>query len=170
MSLNLFILRHAIAVESGAPGFKDEERPLTKEGRERMIEAVHGMKRAGWEFDALLSSPLVRAWQTAELVKAYLPFRGKIETVEELLPGRSLKAMLQKLAKRSESNFLLVGHEPMLSQWIAQILGAGSQGDFRLKKGGLCHLSLERAEEFAAAELVAFIPPKILRAMEKKAK
>ena len=162
MSFDLFLLRHAIAVERAMPDFKDEERPLTPEGEEKMIEAVRGLKQIGWKFDALISSPLVRAWQSAELVKAHLPFRGKIESSEDLLPGRPIEPMLRKLAKRSESSFLLVGHEPTLSQWIGELLAA--EGSFRLKKGGLCHLSVEPLQT-PSAELIAFLPPKVLRAM-----
>ena len=75
--MDLYLLRHAIAVDAGTGNFSEEERPLTKEGHEKMIAAVRGMKEANIKVEVLLSSPLKRAWQTAEVVKQYLPFIQK---------------------------------------------------------------------------------------------
>ncbi len=168
MAIDLYFLRHAIALERGAESISDEARPLTEEGREKMILAVRGMRRLGVEFEALLSSPLLRAVQTAELVKHYLPFKGPVEIEEELEPNGTLRAMLRKLASRKEQSFLLVGHEPMLGSWIRSLLDCGRGSSLQLKKGSLCHLVLDRPEPGSTTELIALLPPKALRLMGRK--
>jgi len=168
MAIELYFLRHAPAVEYGSDGFSEEERPLTDEGREKMILAVRGMKKLDVAFDALLSSPLIRAKQTAELVKHYLPFKGSLEIEEELAPDGTLKALLKKLSERGEESFLLVGHEPNLSTWIQSLLGCGRSGALQMKKGALCHLRLDRPEEKADSELIALLQPKVLRQSGRK--
>jgi len=168
MAIALYFLRHALALERGVEGISDEARPLTEEGREKMILAVRGMKRLGVEFEALLSSPLLRAVQTAELVKHNLPFKGPLEIEEELEPSGTLRAMLRKLASREEQSFLLVGHEPMLGSWIRSLLDCGRGSSLVLKKGSLCHLVLDRPEPGSASALIALLPPKALRLMGRK--
>ncbi|KAB2839708.1 histidine phosphatase family protein, partial [bacterium] len=79
MPVEIYFLRHAVAVLRGSGEVSDAERPLTAAGRSKMIAAVRGMRRLGVRFDALLSSPLLRAVQTAELVKKHLPFQGELE-------------------------------------------------------------------------------------------
>ncbi|MFO1464616.1 MAG: histidine phosphatase family protein [bacterium] len=168
MALELFFLRHAVAVERGAEGITDEARPLTEEGREKMILAVQGMGRLKIEFEVLLSSPLLRAKQTAELVARHLPFRGPVEFEEELEPGGDLRVLLGKLAARRESRYLLVGHEPMLGSWIRSLLGWRGVARLRLKKGALCHLLLEGLQAGAGAELIELFQPKALRLLGRK--
>jgi len=79
-------------------------RELTKEGIEKMILSTQGMKRMGLEFDVLLASSLKRAQQTAEIVKKYLPFKGKLETEELLCPGSSLQELLKKASRAKRKN------------------------------------------------------------------
>ena len=169
MPLNLFFLRHAIAVERGTKEFTEAERPLTASGREKMTLAVRGMRRLGIRFEALLSSPLVRAVQTAELVKSHLPFKGSVEIEKDLEPGASLKSLLKKLGDRRENGIMVVGHEPTLSWWIQSLLGFGSSATLSLKKGALCQLILESPALGAPAQLVALLQPRVLRRLGRKA-
>lgn len=159
----LFILRHGIAVEVGTPGHTEETRELTPEGIEKMILATQGMKRLGIEFDVLFASPLKRAQQTAEIVKKYLPFEGKIETEALLCPGSSLPIFLKKLSLRKEKRFMIVGHEPSLSQWAQNLLGFERGNSILLKKGALCHLILHGELVRPKAELLALLQPRALR-------
>ncbi len=163
MTVELFFLRHAIALEAGTSHYSEESRPLTEEGIQKMRLEVKGMKHLGLSFEALLSSPLTRAHQTAEIVKKNLPFQGKIEIEEELRPGGSLSSLLKKISHRNEQIFLLVGHEPTLSQWVQNLLGFDSESSLLLKKGGLCHLLLAGNLSAPRAELRALLPPRVLR-------
>lgn len=167
MPIEICFLRHAIAAERGSDWPVDAERPLTESGRRKMIAAARGMGRLGLRFEALLTSPLLRAVQTARIVKKYLPFEGSLETAEELEPSGPLRELLRLLKGRRERSFLLVGHEPALSGWIGELLRLGPAASVEMKKGALCRIALERAEAGAAAELLALIPPKALRCCGK---
>jgi len=167
MTIEIYFLRHAVAAERGGEWSVDAERPLTESGRRKMIAAARGMGRLGLGFEVLLSSPLLRAVQTAQLVKKHLPFGGPLETAEELEPSGSLRELLRLLQGRRERSFLLVGHEPALSGWIGELLRLGPAASVEMKKGALCRIALERAEAGGAAELLALIPPKVLRSCGK---
>ncbi len=159
MTLELFFLRHAIAHESGSPNYTEMTRPLTEEGIEKMILEAKGMKKLGIEFDSILSSPLTRAQQTAEIVKKHLLFEGKIETEILLAPGGSFPALLKKMRATKKKKILLVGHEPSLSLWIQELLGFAPKNLVEMKKGALCHLVLQGE----TATLKSFLPPRVLR-------
>jgi phosphohistidine phosphatase len=163
MSTDLYFLRHAVAVKSGFEGHTDEERPLTAQGREKMISAVRGMKKLKITLDALWTSPLIRAVQTAEIVQEHLSFNSEIVIEKLLLPGGSLEELLKKLKPWDEKSVMVVGHEPTLSSWIQDLLGGDPTGSIQLKKGALCHLRLTWVGTRAAPELIALLQPRVLR-------
>lgn len=165
MPLEISFLRHAIAAERGSGGVSEEHRPLTDEGRRKMAQAARGMKKLGLRFDALVSSPLLRALQTAEIVQQQLNIEGDLEIEESMRPGGDLSELLISLRGRREKSFLLVGHEPTLSSWIRNLLGCARSSSVELKKGALCRLMLERAEPGTRTELIALLPPKVLRGL-----
>ncbi len=164
--MNLYFLRHGVAVERGNEDYSEEDRPLTPEGSDKMIAGVAGIKKLKISLDALLSSPLVRAFQTAQIVQEHLPFKGKIEVEKALLPGGSLEDFLKKLKNRAEENVMLVGHEPTMSRWIQNLLGCDPIGSVRLKKGSLCHLLLEWRGARPMAELITLLQPRTLRQID----
>src|SRR5205823_3949413 len=86
--MNIYLLRHGIAVDPSAPGFpKDADRPLTPKGRRRLRQIAGAMGALKISFDVILSSPYVRAQQTAELVTKILKRRKKLKFTDELTPG-----------------------------------------------------------------------------------
>src|SRR5687768_2956753 len=113
--MNLYILRHAIAVPRGTPGIKDENRPLTKDGKRKMEAAAQGMRKLGLEFGRLLSSPYLRARQTAEIVGQV--FKMDVGLWKPLIPSVGHRVLIANLVKIREDNVLLVGHEPHLSEF-----------------------------------------------------
>ena len=148
-SFQIYFLRHAIAAERGNPKYKDDSlRPLTGAGQRKMRLAALGMKRLKLKFDTVISSPYVRARQTAEIVTQILPIKSKnIYFTKNLLPPASIKKLLKELRTlfpESES-VLCVGHEPHLTEMIAELLGCTSPLAIDFKKGGLCCLILENA-------------------------
>ena len=167
MPVEISFLRHAIAAPRGSEGVSEEHRPLTEAGKRKMAQAARGMGKLGLRFDALLSSPLLRAVQTAEIVQRCLPFKGDLEIEESMRPGGDLSELLISLRGRKEKSFLLVGHEPTLSSWIRSLLGCARSSSLELKKGALCRLLLERAEPGARTELIALLPPKVLRGLDR---
>src|SRR5690348_5145267 len=137
MSLNLFILRHGIAVEHGAPGFaSDADRPLTAKGRRQMHKITAAIRAMKLHFDLILSSPLVRARQTAEIVATDLKLKKRLDFADELKPGGDAKALVKKMATLGSApeNLVLVGHEPCLSELISLFVTGRADASFALKK------------------------------------
>jgi phosphohistidine phosphatase len=159
----LYFLRHGIAVPRGTPGIPDWERPLTPEGRNRLIQSVKGMRRLGLKLDLICSSPLPRAFQTAEIVQQNLPFHGPLEINEELAPGGSWGKLWEKIKTRRESRILFTGHEPDFGQTLEKLLGCTSRGQLLMKKGALAHILLELNGETTCAELQFLLQPRVLR-------
>jgi phosphohistidine phosphatase len=162
---DLYFLRHGVAADRETWELPDEERPLTDEGVQKMIRAVKGLKKCKLSPQVLMSSPLARALQTAQIVKTHLSHLEKIEIEEDLRPGGSLPEFLKKIRKRKEGSFLLVGHEPFMSLWVQALLGIHGTGTVRLKKGGFCHLAWDPEVSPPRAELISLLPPRVLRQM-----
>src|SRR5579862_6482554 len=119
--MNIFILRHGLAVEAGACGFtKDSERPLTPKGRRKLRKIGRTMRKLELSFDCILSSPYMRARQTAEIIADRLGLGKKLELSEELTPGGSYRKLIDEIKQRDPQpdDLLLVGHEPYLSELI----------------------------------------------------
>lgn len=122
--MNLYLMRHAIAVAGDEPGVgTDGERPLSPKGIKRMRKAVRGLKRLEITFDALLTSPLLRARQTADIVAGAIGLNDRVEEISGLAPEGSVDKLIFGLARfRGREHVMLVGHEPLLSQTIAFLL------------------------------------------------
>lgn len=144
--MDLYLLRHAIAVERGTPGYRrDRDRPLTPEGEKKMRRIARGLQALELSFDAILSSPFVRARQTAEIVAALFRAEDRLAFTDALAVGGDHQALIRELQDRSSNarGVLLVGHEPSLSTLISTLLGGGPSLSIMLKKGGVCKLSVD---------------------------
>jgi len=158
--MRLYLIRHASAVPSGTPGIPDDERPLTPRGERRWRRAARGLARLLKRPDALLSSPLPRAWRTAEIAAAAWG-RPAPEPADALAGGRFEEWEALLAAYGADARVALVGHEPHLSSLLASLLGA-SGGTLPFKKGGVAVVELAGA--FAqGGRLLAFLPPGLLR-------
>lgn len=111
--MQVYIIRHGHAVDAG-PGLDDEQRFLTKKGRKTVREVGRVLHETGLELDAILTSPLVRAVQTAELLAERLDYLGVIEAMPSLAPGVPPRIVAAELASRG-ARVAVVGHEPGLS-------------------------------------------------------
>ena len=169
--MNLYLLRHGIAVDPSSPRFaKDAERPLTPKGKRRLQQAAGAMAALKISFDVILSSPYLRAKQTAEIVAKSLKRRNKLKFTDELTPGGNPKSLIQQLneLRPKPKNILLVGHEPYLSKLIA-LLTAGNTGmEIDLKKGSLCKLETDSLRYARCATLVCLLAPRHLALMMGK--
>ena len=159
--MNLYFLRHAIAVPRGTGGYKDENRPLTKDGIRKMKEGAEGMRRLGIEFDRIATSPLLRARQTAEI--AAKVFHQEIEIWKSLDPSEDPRQLIAALRKSNDKNVLLVGHEPHLSQFISVLISGGSDLQLEFKKGGLCKVTSDDLIYGRCATLHWLLAPSQLR-------
>lgn len=166
--MNLYILRHGIAVERGTPGLdKDADRSLTLKGERRLWRITEAMAALELSFDLILSSPYLRARQTAEIVAEAFRARKKLELLDSLIPdgdAKMLIAYLKSLQPAPES-ILIVGHEPYLSELIARLVSGGASLPLALKKGGLCKLTTASLKYGRCATLDWLLTPKQMELM-----
>ena len=164
--MNLLIVRHAIAEEReefAARCDDDRRRPLTDKGRRRMGLGAAGLHRLLPNLDYLISSPLVRARQTAEILASRYPDAQRLEW-PELSPAGEAPQIAERLTKLpADATVALVGHEPDLSELIAWLTAGTTFSSLRLKKGGACLLVSPNQPAAGTAELLWALDPKQLR-------
>jgi phosphohistidine phosphatase len=166
--VNIYLLRHGIAVDFGAPGFeRDSERPLVPKGERRLRDATAAIKKMELSFDLILSSPFVRARQTAEIVAGELKLKKRIEFSDDLVPGGNARALIHALneLKPALENVLLVGHEPNLSRLIALLVSGNAEAAIEMKKGGLCKLEVAELHYGQCAKLAWLLTPSQMELM-----
>lgn len=162
--MNLYLIRHAIAEDPGRRS--DAERALTEEGKSKMIEIARGLAALGVELDLVLTSPLRRARETAEIVAAALG-PVPIEVLSELASGAGAAAGARGLASylRFES-VAAVGHEPDLGELAALLLAGGpTSAAIRFRKGGVAALDLDTGARPLRAVLDWLATPKLIRSV-----
>ena len=161
--MKLTIIRHAIAVPSGTEGVADDERPLTDKGRRRFQEVARGLAEICECPDVLLTSPLPRAAETAQI--AAEAWGDVTPTSEPTLAQGSIDQILAVLAKHApDQHVAIVGHEPALSALLARLLGSGAGERFAFRKGGVAHLEVPGSLK-DGGRLEWFTRPRILRAL-----
>lgn len=161
--MKLTVIRHAIAVPSGTEGVADDERPLTPKGRRRFEKVARGLAAICGGPDVLLTSPLPRAVETAEIAAEAW---GKVApTSEPALAQGSVDQILAVLAQYPpDQHVAIVGHEPTLSALLARLLGSTAVERFAFRKGGVAHLDLPGSPG-EGGRLEWFTRPRILRAL-----
>ncbi len=159
MAFELYFLRHGEAVEKEDWAGDDESRPLTSEGAKRIKREAEALAALGLKPEEILASPLVRAFQTAEILARGLGISSRLIREERLAPGFGLSEMKRILeARRSATKLMLVGHEPDFSATIGAMIGGGR---VECRKGSLVRLDL-RDPASTDATLAWLIPAKIL--------
>jgi phosphohistidine phosphatase len=162
----LYFIRHGLAEERGEAWPDDAKRPLTDEGMSRMRKAVRGLSRMGVSIDVVLTSPLVRTRQTAEIVAGGLDPRPSLVNLESLAPAGSYAAVLADLEKHARKcRIALVGHEPMIGEIAARLIG--SRHSIEFKKGAVCRIDVEVLPPAGPGELRFLMTPKILRLIKR---
>lgn len=155
----LLLLRHGIAEDAGpSTGYRDEPRELTPDGVARMRRAARGMAAMGLAPDLILTSPLVRCMQTAELVQEALG--GALDDDPRLAPGMELAGLVGAILDRgSPARVLACGHQPNMSLVTAELIGGGLV-DFG--KGTLAALEVDSLRQRGAV-LRGLYPSSVLR-------
>jgi phosphohistidine phosphatase len=164
--MNLYIIRHAIAVEPGTPGYKDDsQRPLTERGSERMVNIARGLKALDVRFDLILSSPHVRATETARiLVKVLKMDKTQMVLSENLEPMGFADQLIGEINEKYSNldSIAVVGHEPNLSSLISLLVAGDPALSINMKKGGVCHLTADNLLHERRATLEWLMMPKHL--------
>jgi phosphohistidine phosphatase len=177
--MNLFILRHASAGVRRPNPLLDIKRPLDKEGKRHCLHLAHVLSALKISFEIVVSSPLKRAQQTAQLVATETGYEQKILISNALLPTATF-TQFQRLLRECApyENVLVVGHNPNITAFLGQLVGAPiaapknptapspqppdlAQARIRLRKGSLARLSLQRGP----AVLQGLLDPRVVRAL-----
>ena len=161
----LYLIRHGIAEERGDAWPDDGKRPLSAEGMTRMRKSMRGLARLKLTIDIILTSPLVRTRQTAEIVAAGLQPKPALIAVDSLAPGGAQAAIFADLEKQSRKTRLgIVGHEPGIGELAARLIGSRHAIEF--KKGAICRIDVDELPPSGPGELRWFLTPKLLRALK----
>ena len=163
-TLEVYLIRHGIAAERGDEYPDDSKRPLTPEGIAALRKEVKALAALDITFDQIITSPLLRTKQTADVFAQGLPSKPPIATSDALAPAGSPASVVQDLAKqirKGQGRIALVGHEPNIGELAARFIGARSPLEF--KKGAICRIDFEVLPPKGAGHLRWFITPRMLR-------
>ncbi|HZQ67654.1 MAG TPA: phosphohistidine phosphatase SixA [Terriglobales bacterium] len=163
----VYFLRHASAGERVSNPKKDEKRALDKNGIEQCGEVGRALAALDVHVDAIISSPLKRATQTASLVGNELSYEGKLQLEDGLKPSAAyadFRKMLEKYSKLE--SVMVVGHNPNLSEFLGRAISEpGGQANTDLKKGAIARVELSRT----SGVLQWMFTPKIVRTVQAAA-
>ena len=167
--MNLYIVRHAIAVQRGTPGYEDDsQRPLTDTGRKKMKKITKGLERLGVKPDVILTSPYVRARDTAKILADRFDMTDKIFFTENLIPPGNFESLVFEIHEKYDlANVALVGHEPMLSSLISWLTTGGTDARVTLKKGGVAYLTSDSLFQDGRAILEWLLTPALMIELSK---
>ena len=169
--MDIYIIRHAIAVDEVTSDYEsDSERPLTDQGRKKMRQIAKALRHLGVEFDLILSSPYVRACETAEVLADVFKMKNKIAFSDNLIPLGNPELLVGEINERHTVDSLaIVGHEPHLSALVGLLIGESLNIEITLKKGGVCYLSADNLHyREHRATLKWLLPPRILMEIRDK--
>ena len=164
--MELYDLRHAIALSCAEAGVHhDSERPLSAEGADKMKRIATAFKTLGLEIDLILTSPYIRARDTAQIANDTL--KTKLEFCEALASGRDMKGVLEELKThfRAAQRIMIVGHEPDLSQLIAKITSLGRLR-LEMKKAGLAKIQITETHPELKGDLEFLLTPRVMLAIK----
>jgi phosphohistidine phosphatase len=156
----LYFLRHGLAGVRKEWHGDDARRPLSKKGMKNMAMQARALARLDLQLHVIITSPLTRAAQTADIIAEELKMVPQLKQDERLQPGFGRDHLVQVLADHPQAkNIMLVGHEPDFSQTISALTGGGK---VILKKGGLARVDITTTDSLQG-DLVWLLPPKSMR-------
>lgn len=167
--MEVILIRHAKAGSADPNTWPDDhQRPLTAEGVAEQRSAARAMKKMGISFEFLVTSPLVRAAQTAEVVAEVYRWKEPPQVAEELGPSCTAAGVVKLLAKfPPDATVALVGHEPSFSRVAAALIGKSGDAAIELKKSGVVGIAFEGHPAQGAGTLLYHLKPGHLRKIGK---
>ncbi len=158
--MELYLLRHGAAEDAGA-GTPDAERSLTGDGRRKLKNVLEVAAGAGVDPSLILTSPLKRALQTAEVAREVFKYKNELLRTKALAPGATPHQVWDEIrVHRDERSLLLIGHNPLFSELSAYLLGADDvQVDF--KKGAILRVDVEHFSARPKGVLRWYLTPKL---------
>ena len=164
--MEIYLIRHGIAAVRGTYS-QDEERPLTDKGVRKTTLVAQKLAAIGLEFDSILTSPLVRAYQTAEILQQ-AGLGSKIATFEPLAPNGNIQEWLEWLKEQfssinSERKLAMVGHQPDLGNWTEMLVWGSIKEQIIVKKAGVIGLEILNIDRpLGTSQLFLLTSPKWL--------
>jgi len=163
-TLELYLIRHGLAEERGEKYPDDSKRPLTSEGIARLRKEAKALDNLDLSFDQIVSSPLVRAKQTAEVFAEVMKSKPPVAFSDSLTPAGTPAAVIQELGRHMrKASIALVGHEPNIGELAAHLIGSKIALPF--KKGAICRLDFSVFPPKGKGQLIWFVTPRMLRKM-----
>lgn len=161
-TLELYLIRHGLAAERGDEYPDDSKRPLTSDGIAALRKEARALANLDVTFDQIISSPLVRTKQTAEVFSQLLPGKPPVALSDSLAPAGTPSAVFQELGKHMrQPRIALVGHEPNIGELAARLIGA--RVPLAFKKGAICRIDFEVFPPKGTGQLRWFLTPRMLR-------
>ena len=166
MTIELYLIRHGIAAEPEAYT-NDEDRPLTSKGHQKTTKVGKQLRDKELHFDLILTSPLVRARETAAILQA-IGLGSQVEDFPSLAPEGNIQTWVTWLQERQEYStgnecLALVGHQPDLANWAETLVWGEAQNKLILKKAGVIGLTLpKRGTPIGYSQLFLLTSPKWL--------
>lgn len=162
--LELYLIRHGVAAARGEDYPDDSKRPLTSRGMARLRQEAKALNALEITFDVIITSPLVRTRQTADIIAETLQTKPPVVTSDALAPAGTPAAVVQELARHAKkARIALVGHEPNLGELAGRLIGARSPIEF--KKGAICRIDFEVLPPKSLGQLQWFMTPRMLRSI-----
>ena len=164
--IELYLIRHGLAAERGGDYPDHAKRPLTSEGVARLRREAKGLQTLGVRFDQILTSPLARAKQTAEVIAQAQDDKPPIAHLDALAPGGTPAQVVHALADYARRKAIaLVGHEPNMGELAAKLIGTRAAIPF--KKGAVCRIDVDALPPGKPGQIVWFAPPRMLKKLGK---
>ena len=162
--MKIYLIRHSNAVDPGTPGYEEDSlRPLTEKGRDKMNEIASAIKGLDVKPDLIVSSPYIRARQTAEILAKVLKHKKDLAFSDTLVPTGNADDIVGEInEKYNVDELVLVGHEPCFSILIGTLTAGNPELAINLKNGGVCCLSSDDLHTERKAVLEWLLTPKIL--------
>ncbi len=160
--MDVFLMRHGEADDIGGKIKSDFDRPLTKDGIAIMEDEAEGMKKLGLRFNVILSSPLIRAKETAQIIAESLGYSRKITICDALgIPSSTVDLMTHFKEFQNDYKILLVGHMP----GIGKLAGffTGQKIELSFKKGSMCKIEVEQLVPTVRGDIKWLLTPRQLK-------
>jgi phosphohistidine phosphatase len=167
--MRIFLVRH-LQAQPADEVERDEDREVAGKAEIRLRKACRGLRRLEIYPDRILTSPVKRAVQTAEILAAELGLVEEVEPIEELMPEARPEDMVETLKGIHAEQLMLVGHKPFLGQLASLLMGGGPSAGIGIKKGGLVRLDVEDWDQDPPGRLRWLVTAKQLSWMKKKKK
>jgi phosphohistidine phosphatase len=162
-AIELYLIRHGLAGEAGSYP-NDDERPLTEEGKKKTRQVAKRLSDLDLQFDQMLTSPLVRARQTADILLE-VGLSATLDVSNDLATGdlHHWLQWFQSWQPGKNGKLALVGHEPSLSTWAEYLTFGQSKGALQLKKAGIIGISVPDQQDVVGRGVIVWLtPPRFL--------